>query len=187
METKTTEPKKVNYLNNKDMLRELKLSHEKGQMTDELCRMFMKLTERYAKKGCFASYTYNDEMQATAMVNLVRAWRKFNLDKYDNPFAFFTQCIKNSFRQVLKVEKKEAKGRNAMMIRQGLDPSFNFTDEEYEDIVGYNHTKKNDDNPDVVLDVDLEKALNEEFGEDVQFAELADVVPSVEPDEVVEE
>ena len=121
------------------------------------------------------------------MVNLVRAWRKFNLDKYDNPFAFFTQCIKNSFRQVLKVEKKEAKGRNAMMIRQGLDPSFNFTDEEYEDIVGYNHTKKNDDNPDVVLDVDLEKALNEEFGEDVQFAELADVVPSAEPDEVVEE
>ena len=53
VEVKAVEPKKVNYLNDKDMLRELKLSHEKGQMTDELCRMFMKLTERYAKKGCF--------------------------------------------------------------------------------------------------------------------------------------
>ena len=62
-------PKKVNYLNNKDMLLELRRSHEKGQMTDKLCNMLIMLTERYAKKGCFASYTYNDEMQATAMVN----------------------------------------------------------------------------------------------------------------------
>ena len=76
-------------------------------MSNDLAKMLQLLTSRYAKKGNFANYTYNDDMQSYAMLMLVKTWNSFDPAKSSNPFAFFTQCIKNSFIQYLNYEKRQ--------------------------------------------------------------------------------
>lgn len=119
---------KVVYLNNKELLAEIHRCKRKGEMSDTLARMLQLLCSRYAKKGNFVNYTYNEDMQAYALMMLVRTWNAFNPEKSSNPFAFFTQCIKNSFIQFLNQEKNQRRVRDGMLINSGLNPSFNYMD-----------------------------------------------------------
>ena len=123
---KQTKPKKTNYLNNKDLLAEVVLSKSKGQMTDKLARMLQMLCARYGRRGNWASYTYNEDMQAYALMMLVRTWNSFNPEKSKNPFAFFTQCIKNSFIQYLNSEKRHRTLKDELLVDQGLNPSYSY-------------------------------------------------------------
>lgn len=130
----TTKPKKkaapkkrkTNYLNNKDLLAEVIKSKEQDQMTDKLATMLQMLCKRYATRAQFANYTYNEDMQAYATLMLVKTWRSFDPNKSKNPFAFFTQCIKNSFIQMLNKEKQQRNVRDELLINQGLNPSYNY-------------------------------------------------------------
>ncbi|TFH08862.1 MAG: hypothetical protein E4H14_05620 [Candidatus Thorarchaeota archaeon] len=114
------------YLNNKELLAEVKRAKRKGEMTNALAQMLQMLTSRYAKKGNFVNYTYNEDMQAYAMMMLVRTWNAFNPEKSSNPFAFFTQCIKHSFIQYLNQEKRQRNIRDLILVDQGLNPSYGF-------------------------------------------------------------
>jgi hypothetical protein len=109
---------KVNYLNNKDILVEVKKSREKGEMTPKLANMLTLLCNRYSKRANFINYPYNDDMQSYAMLMLVRTWKSF--------FAFFTQCIKHSFIQYLNQEKRQRDIKDQMLVDMGMTPSFNF-------------------------------------------------------------
>lgn len=122
----TSKKKKVNYLNNKNLLAEVKKSKEQGDITPKLAKMLQLLTARYAKKGNFANYTYNEDMQAYAMLMLVRTWNSFDPAKSSNPFAFFTQCIKNSFIQYLNQEKRQRDIRDKKLVNEGMLPSFTY-------------------------------------------------------------
>lgn len=121
---------RTNYLNNKDLLAEVLKSKEQGQMTQKLATMLQLLTSRYAKRGNFSGYTFNDDMQAYAMLMLVRTWNSFDPEKSNNPFAFFTQCIKNSFIQYLNQEKRQRDIRDEKMVDEGMLPSFNYQMEQ---------------------------------------------------------
>lgn len=125
-----TQEGKTYYLNNRDLLPEVKKSKEAGKMTDTLARMLMLLCANYARKGNFVNYSYNEDMQAYAMMMLVRTWHSFDPEKGSNPFAFFTQCIKNSFIQFLKHEQKQRDVKNVLMIDQGLNPSYGYEDND---------------------------------------------------------
>lgn len=125
-EKKDTPKRKTKYLNNKDLLAQVIASKEQGEMTGELAKMLTLLTARYGKKGNFANYTYNEDMQAYAMMMLVRTWNSFDPAKSNNPFAFFTQCIKNSFIQYLNQEKRQRVIRDELLVDKGLTPSYNF-------------------------------------------------------------
>ncbi len=118
--------RKGNYLNNKDLLAEVIMSKEQDQMTDKLARMLMMLCARYGRRANFANYTYNEDMQAYAMMMLVRTWRSFKPEKSNNPFAFFTQCVKNSFIQFLNQEKRHRNLRDELMVDKGLNPSYTY-------------------------------------------------------------
>lgn len=125
-----TQSGRVIYLNNKELLAEVKSSKDSGRMSNTLARMLQLLCSNYARKGRFVGYSYNDDMQAYAMMMLVRTWTGFDPDKGTNPFAWYTQCIKNSFKQYLKYEKKHRRIRDAMMVKEGMTPSFGYTDGE---------------------------------------------------------
>ena len=120
-------PRPKNYLKNKDILAQVILSKENGQMSDRLAHMLQTLCKRYGKKGNFANYTYNDDMQAYAMMMLVRTWNSFKPEKSNNPFAFFTQCIKNSFIQFLNQERRQRDIRDVLLVDNGMDPSLTYT------------------------------------------------------------
>ncbi|MGZ8924655.1 MAG: hypothetical protein ACXW2E_02105 [Nitrososphaeraceae archaeon] len=117
------------YLNNKELLAAVKDSREQGKMTDKLARMLQLLCARYANKGNFVNYSYNSDMQSYAIMMLVRTWTGFNPNKSNNPFAFFTQCIKNSFIQYLNQEKRQRNVRDMLLVNQGLNPSFAYLEE----------------------------------------------------------
>lgn len=117
------------YLSNKELLAELKICRTNEIMSDKLARMLQLLCSRYAKRGNFAGYTYNDDMQSYAMLMLVRTWKSFNPRKSNNPFAFFTQCIKNSFIQYLNQEKRQRDIRDGLLLDMGKNPSFNYLNE----------------------------------------------------------
>lgn len=114
------------YLNNADLLQQVIKSHEQKRMTDELAKMLTLLCARYASKGNFANYTYNDDMQAYAMMALCRTWKNFDSDKYSNPFAYYTQCVKNCFRQYLKLEKNQRNIRDKLLVAHGMAPSHTY-------------------------------------------------------------
>jgi len=135
IKTIEVEKKKPNYLNKRDMLKELNKSRENKKMTNELAKMLMLLCERYSKKSSFANYTYIDDMKGYAIMMLVKTWPCFNEEKSDNPFAFFTQCIHNSFVQFLNQEKKQRNIRDLLLVSEGMAPSHTFTsDNEKEHI-----------------------------------------------------
>ena len=121
-----TQGGKTIYLNNKELLAEVKRCKKKGQMSDMLAKMLQLLCSKYAKKGSFVNYSYNEDMQAYAMMMLVRTWNSFDPEKSNNPFAFFTQCIKNSFIQFLNQEKRQRDVRDLLLIDQGLNPSYGY-------------------------------------------------------------
>lgn len=120
---------KIQYLNNKELLIAVHESKKMQKMSPKLATMLQLLCAKYAKAGNFVNYSYNSDMQAYAMFMLVKTWNSFSVEKSNNPFAFFTQCIKNSFIQYLKKEKRQRDIRDLLLVDQGLTPSFGFQDE----------------------------------------------------------
>ena len=93
-------------------------------MTNELAKMYMKLVERYGTRGNWRGYTYNDEMQASALLQLSQIGLQFDESKSQNPFAYYTAAITNSFTRVLNLEKKGQNIRDDILEQHGLNPSY---------------------------------------------------------------
>ena len=75
-------------------------------VNSKLAKMFIKLCERYATRSNWRGYTYNDEMRSTALLQLSQIGLQFDESKSDNPFAYYTAAITNSFTRVLNLEKR---------------------------------------------------------------------------------
>ena len=95
-----------------------------GQMRPQLARMFMKLCERFGSKGNWRGYTYNDEMRSQALLQLSQVGLQFDESKSNNPFAYYTATIANSFTRVLNVEKRNQHLRDDILEMNGLNPSY---------------------------------------------------------------
>ena len=121
------------YITNSRMLPEVIKSKEAGRINDELAKMFMMLTHKYARRPCFSSYTYKEDMISDALASLCQNALKFDPVRFNNPFAYYTTCINNSFLQFLNTEKKHRRIRDQLLIDIGENPSFNFQEESRHD------------------------------------------------------
>jgi hypothetical protein len=101
-----------------------KFSREHGTMTNKLAHMFMKLCERYATRSNWRGYTYNDEMRSQALLQLSQIGLQFDESKSQNPFAYYTAAITNSFTRVLNIEKRNQNLRDDILEMNGLTPSY---------------------------------------------------------------
>ena len=99
-------------------------SKDHGNITNKLARMYMMLCEKYAMKFNWRGYTYNDEMKASAILQLTYVGLRFNEAKSANPFAYYTAAITNSFCRVLNTEKRNQNIRDDILEMNGLNPSF---------------------------------------------------------------
>jgi hypothetical protein len=99
-------------------------SKEHGTMTRTLATMFMKLCERYATRSNWRGYTYNEEMRGQALLQLSQIGLQFDESKSQNPFAYYTAAITNSFTRILNLEKKNQNIRDDMLEQAGLNPSW---------------------------------------------------------------
>lgn len=101
-----------------------KFNKDHGKMTNKLAMMFMKLCERYATRSNWRGYTYNDEMRGQALLQLSQIGLQFDESKSQNPFAYYTAAITNSFTRVLNIEKKNQNIRDDILEQNGLNPSW---------------------------------------------------------------
>jgi hypothetical protein len=99
-------------------------SREHGTMTRKLATMFMKLCERYATRSNWRGYTYNEEMRGQALLQLSQIGLQFDESKSQNPFAYYTAAITNSFTRILNIEKKNQNIRDDILEINGLNPSW---------------------------------------------------------------
>ena len=99
-------------------------SKDHGAMTRTLATMFMKLCERYATRSNWRGYTYNEEMRGQALLQLSQIGLQFDEYKSQNPFAYYTAAITNSFTRILNLEKKNQNIRDDMLEQAGLNPSW---------------------------------------------------------------
>ena len=99
-------------------------SKDHGEMTRKLAMMFMKLCERYATRSNWRGYTYNEEMRGQALLQLSQIGLQFDESKSQNPFAYYTAAITNSFTRILNIEKKMQNIRDDILEMNGLNPSW---------------------------------------------------------------
>ena len=94
-----------------------------GQATEKLARMWMKLCDRYATRGNVRGYTYNDEMRGQAILQLAQIGLQFDESKSNNPFAYYTAAVTNSFVRIINIEKRNQNIRDDILEMNDLNPS----------------------------------------------------------------
>jgi len=99
-------------------------SKDHGRITENLGRMFIKLSERYAQRSNWRGYTYVDEMKGQAILQLSHIGLQFDESKSENPFAYYTAAVTNSFTRILNIEKKSQNIRDDLLEEAGLTPSL---------------------------------------------------------------
>ena len=102
-------------------------SKDHTQVTEKLARMWMKLCDRYATRGNVRGYTYNDEMKGQAILQLAQIGLQFDESKSNNPFAYYTAAVTNSFVRVINIEKRNQSIRDDILEINGMNPSYSRT------------------------------------------------------------
>ena len=95
-----------------------------GKATDKLAMMWIKLCERYATRGNVRGYTYNDEMKGQAILQLAQIGLQFDESKSQNPFAYYTAAVTNSFVRVINLEKRNQNIRDDILEMNHMNPSY---------------------------------------------------------------
>jgi hypothetical protein len=99
-------------------------SKDHGKATEKLALMWMKLCERYGTRGNVRGYTYNDEMQGQAILQLAQIGLQFDESKSNNPFAYYTAAVTNSFVRVINIEKRNQNIRDDILEMNDMNPSY---------------------------------------------------------------
>jgi hypothetical protein len=95
-----------------------------GKATNNLAKMWIKLCERYATRGNVRGYTYNDEMKGQAILQLAQIGLQFDESKSQNPFAYYTAAVTNSFVRIINIEKRNQNIRDDILEMNGMNPSW---------------------------------------------------------------
>lgn len=101
-----------------------KFCKDHGRITENLGKMYIKLSERYAQRSNWRGYTYIEEMKGQAILQLSQIGLQFDESKSENPFAYYTAAVTNSFTRILNLEKKMQNIRDDLLEENGLTPSL---------------------------------------------------------------
>jgi hypothetical protein len=96
------------------------------------------------------SNSYVSDMRGQALVQLSQVGLQFDESRSDNPFAWYTQIIKNSFRRTLLLEKRNQDIRDDLLVMAGAIPSFTRqVDDDLEQKAMMNEPAGSDDKKEV--------------------------------------
>jgi len=127
---KVPKAKSAHYVNNKDFYAAMKEWKDavnvaeaeglpKPQCSNYLGECFVKISNHLAYKANFVNYTFRDEMILDGIENCLRYADRFNPDKYDNPFAYFTQIA--YFSMVRRIKREAKQTETKMKYLQSVD------------------------------------------------------------------
>lgn len=95
----------VKYSNSVREAREKGL--EKPRVPEYIGECIMKIAKKLATKDNFRKYSYAEDMSMDGALACIRYIDNFNPDKYNNPFAYFTQIMIHAFVGRLNTEQKQ--------------------------------------------------------------------------------
>lgn len=96
------------YVSNRELSRELKLSHAQDAPTDKLWEYFTLIAKRVVRHRHFSGYSYRDQMVSDGVIALAEGWRAADPRRENfNPFAYFTQTCFNAYYAFLNAEKQQ--------------------------------------------------------------------------------
>ena len=131
----STKTKKEHYVNNKEFLEAMikyrksvrKAKREKRTkppVGDYLGSCFLKIANHLSYRPNFINYTFKDDMISDGIENCLQYLDNFDGKKSNNPFAYYTATVNNSFTRVLNLEKRNQTIRDDILIEQGHLPSY---------------------------------------------------------------
>lgn len=105
------------YVNNKEFYNELveylnickeceDTNKKLPVIPDNLAYKIIKIANKLSYRPNFINYTFKNEMKSDAIYYCIKYLRKFNPEKSNNPFAYFTQICYNAFVRRIKLEDK---------------------------------------------------------------------------------
>jgi hypothetical protein len=114
-----------NYLSNERLIEEITTSqkiYEKKKresnsgdvkpsecLTRPLIEMMMLLVEKVAQNPRWSRYSYIDDMKGEARISMIQHGLKFDLNKSQNAFAYYTQIVWHTFMTFTEKERKQRK------------------------------------------------------------------------------
>jgi hypothetical protein len=109
--------KKTHYVNNKDFLDAIvaykgacDLARERGKqipvIPNYIGECIFHISNRLARRPNFSGYAFKEDMIMDGVENCLKYIEKFDPEKSNNPFAYFTQVIWFAFLQRIAKEKK---------------------------------------------------------------------------------
>jgi len=110
--------KPIHYVNNKDFYKAMveykamcvKAEEEGNQqprIPNYIGTCIYDIANKLSNHKSFGLYSYKDEMISDGIETCIANIKSFNPEKYDNPFAYFTQICWHSFVQRIQKEKKQ--------------------------------------------------------------------------------
>ena len=139
------ELKTIHYVDNKLFYQALveykKLSDECKSRGEErpvpsnyIGECFMKIATHLSYRGNFINYSFRDEMISDGIENCLYALEKFNPERSDNPFSYYTQVIYFAFIRRIQKEKKQQMTKYKLLENMDIDQFLSHADGN-EDIV----------------------------------------------------
>jgi hypothetical protein len=85
------------YVKNSELMAAVIESKNAGKLTPATIEMFNLMIEGISKKMSYKDPEDKEDCMAFAMEDLCKYWNRFNPEKSNNPFAYFTQIAKHGF------------------------------------------------------------------------------------------
>lgn len=160
----------VNYLSNENILTEIRASKERLRtanipltpteaLTPGLVKMIRMIVHGVSLKYNWRNYSYIEDMKAEAEYALSKNALKFNEEKTQNPFSYYTQIVWSSFISFVENEKKLGRVRDAILEDLEMTPSFRRQMENEEEQRGENAGRREMAYKKTAEDERLEQAL----------------------------
>jgi hypothetical protein len=135
--------KRKNYIENEDLIKEIKKFKETGKFSEKLGEMILLISRNYSNLGSFNGYTWKDDMIGEAVLTCLKYLHNFDLEKENpNPFAYIGTIVHRSFVNYIKKQSKHSFIKDYCFKNSSL-----LGDEEYFCIkaINYESMKPNKD------------------------------------------
>lgn len=152
---KTPKPPK-NYVNNKEFFEAIVSYREKIALAESLGKpkpimpkyigeCIQQIATRLATKPNFAKYIFVEDMIYDGIDNCITYFHDFDVEKGQNPFAYFTQIIYFAFLRRIEKEKKQLIIKHKLLHSMSFNGLLsNYQEGEYEINEGNNSNLDND-------------------------------------------
>jgi|TARA_B100001173_G_scaffold293808_1_gene287206 hypothetical protein len=90
-------PARKHYVTNKNLVPEIIKSQEQGELTKEAIKMLISISERAIAKLRYKDPEDRRDCLAFAQMDLFKYWDRFNVEKSNNAFAYYTQIAKKGY------------------------------------------------------------------------------------------